>query len=329
MSENQIRQAPFSICWIWCGCSFAIIYVGDPFHRQVCPLLAMRTPSSTSASRYLSSALPQLGCETQLHSTDINCPCPNSGVDSPQTLDDVFSRDQYNNHTQKHIIRSHMISTAMGSPCARLYRSTSAPSSPSNLSKHSCARDNLLKPSYQTSLSPIPQLLSNVPPFNPRFQCQNDTFSAHHCLSHSRSAPSPTVPLFLHSTVSNSDSHAEDFTLVASAYSLKFPPSHLLNPLFVNNYCLGDELGAGEFGFVMTARDRNLGHEVAVKFIRKAKVRNHGWVEDEYMGRVPIEVVLLSYLEHNNIVKCYDIFEDDLYFYLVRSRRHLTHISHY
>ena len=78
-----------------------------------------------------------------------------------------------------------------------------------------------------------------------------------------------------------------------------------------------DELGAGGYGFVMTARHRIEGHEVAVKFIIKEKVPAHAWWDDDMLGRVPTEVMIMSLVEHENIVRCLDLFEDNLYFYLV------------
>ncbi|OCH95083.1 kinase-like protein [Obba rivulosa] len=101
-------------------------------------------------------------------------------------------------------------------------------------------------------------------------------------------------------------------------YSPRFPADHLLNPFFVRAYQPGDELGAGGYGFVMTARNRTEGHEVAVKFIIKDKVPEHAWWEDEMFGKVPTEVMLLSLVNHENIVKCLDLFEDEIYFYLVQ-----------
>lgn len=80
-------------------------------------------------------------------------------------------------------------------------------------------------------------------------------------------------------------------------------------------------MGAGGYGFVMTARHRTEGHEVAVKFIIKDKVPEHAWWDDEVYGRVPTEVMLLSLVNHENIVKCLDLFEDDVYFYLVGDLR--------
>ncbi|KAF8200829.1 kinase-like domain-containing protein [Pholiota molesta] len=104
----------------------------------------------------------------------------------------------------------------------------------------------------------------------------------------------------------------------ARLHSAQFPPRHQLNAHFVSTYQLEDELGSGGYGFVMTAYHRIEGHEVAVKFIIKDKVPDHAWMEDEVFGRLPTEVVLLSYINHENIVKCLDLFEDSLYFYLVQ-----------
>jgi hypothetical protein len=108
-----------------------------------------------------------------------------------------------------------------------------------------------------------------------------------------------------------------DFPLLGQVYSDRFPVEHELNSSFVDAYELEDELGAGGYGFVMTARHRIDGYEAAVKFIIKDKVPAHAWVEDDCFGRIPSEVMLVSLLEHDNIVRCLDIFEDSLYFYLV------------
>lgn len=130
--------------------------------------------------------------------------------------------------------------------------------------------------------------------------------------------PSPSCPRM--SCSSRSKYHV---TTKASAYSRRFPRGHFLNPEFVQWYHLGDELGAGGYGFVMTAIHRLELREVAVKFIIKAKVPDHAWMEDKSARRVPTEALLLGLLDHPNIVKCLDLFEDELYFYLV-SRHTMT-----
>lgn len=100
-------------------------------------------------------------------------------------------------------------------------------------------------------------------------------------------------------------------------YSPRFPKDHRLLEAFVQNYYLGDELGSGGYGFVMTAVDRRKNVEVAVKFIIKEKVPEQAWTEDEVYGRIPIEILVLHLVEHDNIVKCLEFFEDELFFYLV------------
>ncbi|XP_006461079.1 hypothetical protein AGABI2DRAFT_204544 [Agaricus bisporus var. bisporus H97] len=104
----------------------------------------------------------------------------------------------------------------------------------------------------------------------------------------------------------------------ADRHSLRFPSGHRLHRRFVESYQLEDELGSGGYGFVMTARHRSSGREVAVKFIIKSKVPDHAWMEDELLGPLPVEVVLLQRLSHPNIIKSLDLFEDGLYFYLVQ-----------
>lgn len=74
----------------------------------------------------------------------------------------------------------------------------------------------------------------------------------------------------------------------------------------------------GGFGFVTAARCLRTGEEVAVKFILKSRVPPAAWTQHEQMGQVPIEVMLLCRLDHPNIVKCKDVYEDSLYYYLVQ-----------
>lgn len=107
------------------------------------------------------------------------------------------------------------------------------------------------------------------------------------------------------------------FNTKAQLHSLNFPQDHSLNSAFVELYQLEDELGSGGYGFVMTARHRLSRKEVAVKFIIRKKVPEHAWTEDELLGRLPTEIVLLSTVNHDNVVKFFDLFEDEVYFYLV------------
>jgi Protein kinase domain len=93
--------------------------------------------------------------------------------------------------------------------------------------------------------------------------------------------------------------------------------NHILDPTFASRYILQDELGSGGFGFVVSAVRVADGKEVAVKFILRAKVPRHGWVSDPELGLVPIEISILSRVDHDAIVKLEDYYHDDKFFYLV------------
>ena len=104
---------------------------------------------------------------------------------------------------------------------------------------------------------------------------------------------------------------------LGSSYSARFAAGHRLRSDFVRLYRLEAELGAGGYGFVMAAKHRHDGQEVAVKFILKEKIPKHGWIRDDSGRRVPKEALLLSVVDHPGIVKFYGLFEDTGYFYLV------------
>lgn len=124
-------------------------------------------------------------------------------------------------------------------------------------------------------------------------------------------------------------------SLLGRNYSPRFPEDHRLLETFVHDYRLCDELGSGGYGFVMTAVDRQENVEVAVKFIIKEKVPEQAWMKDEVYGRIPMEVLVLHVIEHENIIKCLEFFEDELFFYLVQElhgspwhKRKKSHDSH-
>ncbi|KAI8141449.1 kinase-like domain-containing protein [Fennellomyces sp. T-0311] len=98
--------------------------------------------------------------------------------------------------------------------------------------------------------------------------------------------------------------------------SVTAPPS-TLHPAFAAKYVLGDELGSGGFGFVMSATERLTGTERAVKFIYKAKVPASAWVTTRSNERMPMEIYVLKHVRHPNVVRYIDSFEDSTFFYLV------------
>lgn len=188
---------------------------------------------------------------------------------------------------------------------------------------------------FTEETSPVSKLFSNYPPCRSlnrhKRHCNHST-----CLSCSSSnTPSsspnmrPLLPLIHDQKSAGGDSLPDHpgkwrFTIdnhvdtSARQFSSNFPEGHQLQSQFVEAYQLQDELGSGGYGFVMTALDRYDGFEVAVKFIIKDKVPEHSWINDPTFGRLPMEVVILSFVNHESVVKCLDVFEDSIYFYLVQ-----------
>lgn len=90
-----------------------------------------------------------------------------------------------------------------------------------------------------------------------------------------------------------------------------------LHPVFEAKYTLGHELGSGGFGFVVRASSNVDQRPVAVKFIWKDKVPSHGWVRDPHLGVIPMEAFALKVIDHPNVVKFIELFDDEEFFYLV------------
>jgi len=189
--------------------------------------------------------------------------------------------------------------------------------------------DSVLTPCLQ-ALPPIhrvPMKLSTALPYFPREDDTEDDDGNDTILYLSSPPHSPAVipPSINNAILHNAppqkalDISPAEPPCLGRFYSGKFPENHALNSEFLRRYRLEDELGAGGYGFVMTAQNIEGGHEVAVKFIVKEKVPEHAWMEDDSIGRLPTEVMLLSYIDHKNVVKCLDLFEDPIYFYLVSS----------
>ncbi|XP_066202078.1 PAS domain-containing serine/threonine-protein kinase [Saccopteryx leptura] len=96
---------------------------------------------------------------------------------------------------------------------------------------------------------------------------------------------------------------------------------------YCRKYSTLSPLGSGAFGFVWTALDREQNKEVlgppgevVVKFIKKEKVLEDCWVEDPKFGKVTLEIAILSRVEHANIIKVLDVFENQGFFQLVMEK---------
>ncbi|RKO91335.1 hypothetical protein BDK51DRAFT_31037 [Blyttiomyces helicus] len=92
-----------------------------------------------------------------------------------------------------------------------------------------------------------------------------------------------------------------------------------LSPRFSNRYKIGDLLGDGAFGFVLTAKRLVNGSEVAVKFIIKDKIPRDLWVPSSPISPhpVPLEVHILSQLSHPNIISYVEHIDEPDYVLLI------------
>ena len=79
----------------------------------------------------------------------------------------------------------------------------------------------------------------------------------------------------------------------------------------VDHYRVGKELGAGAYGEVRRVVHIETGEQRAVKVISK---QNLNEVE---MNTLYNEINILKNLDHPNIVKIYEYFEDDKRFYII------------
>ncbi|KAF7667530.1 hypothetical protein LDENG_00058400 [Lucifuga dentata] len=89
---------------------------------------------------------------------------------------------------------------------------------------------------------------------------------------------------------------------------------------FAEEYLPIKAVGKGAFGFVWKASRRCDGQEVIVKFISKARIVSDCWVDDPMLGRVSQEIAILTRVQHHNIVKVLEVFENGSYFQLVMEK---------
>ncbi|CAH0513625.1 unnamed protein product [Peronospora belbahrii] len=87
--------------------------------------------------------------------------------------------------------------------------------------------------------------------------------------------------------------------------------AHENNQRFVDVYTLGKELGAGTFSVVREATHNTTGERFAIKCIKRAQL-----TADDLQALVA-EVKILREMQHPHIVKLYDVFQEENYFFLV------------
>lgn len=83
------------------------------------------------------------------------------------------------------------------------------------------------------------------------------------------------------------------------------------NTPVTDDYLIGKLLGEGSYGQVKLVIHKRNGFERAIKIIRKQEL------PEEEKKNLLKEVQILKGLDHPNIIKLFDMYEDQIYFYLV------------
>lgn len=99
--------------------------------------------------------------------------------------------------------------------------------------------------------------------------------------------------------------------------SARYLENYTFPPQFSAKYSIGEELGSGGFGFVVSAIQKPSRREVAVKFIFRDKVPVHAWANDADLGMIPMEIYVLKNVKHSSIIAFLDAYQDSGFFYLV------------
>ena len=81
---------------------------------------------------------------------------------------------------------------------------------------------------------------------------------------------------------------------------------------FTDNYEIKEQLGEGSYGKVCRCVSKISKLERAAKFIKKKSIDDPKGVQ-RFQG----EVNILEQMDHQNIVKLYEVYEDDVNFYLI------------
>ncbi len=92
----------------------------------------------------------------------------------------------------------------------------------------------------------------------------------------------------------------------------------------LTEYRIEGTIGEGNYGKVKYATHLITNRSVAIKFINK----NH-LIRGGDSDRIHNEMKIISVLNHPNILKAYEIFEDDMYYYIVMERPEKGDLFHY
>ena len=88
------------------------------------------------------------------------------------------------------------------------------------------------------------------------------------------------------------------------------PPSNLPH-VFKEHYKVGEVLGEGGYAVVKLGTHKYTGEQVAVKIVQKSALSK---ADDASLKQ---EVRILQSLKHDHIVRCFDFFEEDKFYYVI------------
>ena len=103
---------------------------------------------------------------------------------------------------------------------------------------------------------------------------------------------------------------------ITSVGDLKISPGtfiQFLSQPFTSRYRVIRELGSGQFGKVYLAEHRSTHERRAVKEIEKKRAEKLGGSQSRFIS----EVEIISRLDHPNIIKIYEMYEDSKRYYIV------------
>ena len=95
-------------------------------------------------------------------------------------------------------------------------------------------------------------------------------------------------------------------------------------PEKIDSYRIEETIGEGTYGKVKLATHIKLNEKVAIKFINKEKLVHKGDHE-----RIKNELQIITKLNHPNILKAFEVFEDEINYYIVMERPILGDLFNY
>ncbi|KAF8767118.1 PAS domain-containing serine/threonine-protein like [Argiope bruennichi] len=124
-----------------------------------------------------------------------------------------------------------------------------------------------------------------------------------------------------HSDTSHTESQVERSSSATSSEASVLSESVYIEGDFSKNYTIMQHLRKGAFGCIKRAYRNSDGLLVIAKFIKKSEVYKDSWIYDnKFKKEVPIEIAITNSIDHPNIVKVLEVFENDTFFQMVMEK---------